>query len=57
MKKSLPLIVMPFFLFFATGLGCSNKKEDKPIPEIPKDGLKGATPKSVGTSKPLPPSQ
>ena len=57
MKRLGSLLLPPVILFFVTGLGCSNKKEEKPIPELPKDGLKGFTPKSTGSPKVVIPSQ
>jgi hypothetical protein len=55
MRKSLATMLLPALLYIVSGGGCSDKKEDKPLPEIPNGGLKGIKFKSSVAPKPLPP--
>jgi hypothetical protein len=47
------LLVMAFLGAFS-GMGCSGKKEDAPIPDMPKGGLKNITPSTVSPRQLLP---
>jgi hypothetical protein len=54
MKKRLAaLVVLVALVGLAAATGCG--KRDRGPPEIPKDGLKGVTPRGSVSSKPLDP--
>jgi hypothetical protein len=55
MRKRLGTILLPALLYITSGAGCSENKHDKPIPEIPKGGLKGIKINGSVAPKPLPP--
>ena len=55
MRKWLGTILLPALLYIISGAGCSENKHDKPIPEIPKGGLKGIKINGSVAPKPLPP--
>jgi hypothetical protein len=56
-NRLVALLLLLALVASAVSGGCSKKNEEKPRPEIPKDGLKGVTPKSAVAPKlqPSPP--
>ncbi len=52
MVRGMPAFFCAFlFVLFSALIGCSSKKEEKPIPDIPPGGLKNFTSKPIHAPK------